>query len=172
MLIDCSYFAKGPRHILNATMGTADEMPNPNAAEVNAAILAYIDEYQEQFLSEMLGHSIGNKVYNYLVCQEEDEKPPHVKSMEAVCERLREPFADYVFFHILRDINTQTTITGLVMLKCANAYVSPLSRQVNVWNAMVDKNRIFEGWCQSEDCQLKGITVSKNMTTKINILNI
>ena len=43
MLIDCSYFTDGPRHIMNATLG---EMPNPNAEEVNAAIEAYIARWQ------------------------------------------------------------------------------------------------------------------------------
>lgn len=171
MLIDCSYFTKGSRHILNATMGTADTLPNPNAEEVNNAILAYIDEYQIKFLTAMLGATLANKVNVYLVCQEEDENPPHVESIDAVCERLKESFADYVFFHILRESNTQPTMTGLVRLKTANTYVSPIGRQVTVWNDMVDRNRQFAEWVKS-DCTLSGINISKEMTTKINRLNL
>lgn len=169
MLIDCSYFTKGSRHILNATMGTT---PNPNAIEVNEAIEAYISEYQEQYLSQMLGPALGNRVNAYLVCIEEDEEPRHNANIDAVCEQLRDSFADYVFFHILRDMNTQSTITGLVQLKCANEYVAPIRRQVNVWNSMVDKNRQFAGWCGSDNCTLSGISTDNEMLTKINPLNL
>lgn len=170
MLIDCSYFTEGSRHILNATMGTADTLPNPNADEVNNAILAYIEELQPEFLTEMLGATVANKVNAYLVCQEEDETPPHVERMDELCERLREPFADYVFFHILRDSNTQATMTGLVKLKSANTIVAPISRQVSVWNSMVRKNRLFAEW--SKESTLNGITVSAELTTPINVLNL
>ena len=170
MLIDCSYFTKGSRHILNATMGNADTLHNPNAEEVNNAILAYIEELQSEFLIDMLGSALANKVHTYLVCQEEDENPLHVEAIDAVCERLREPFADYVFFHILRDSNTQATMTGLVKLKTANTIVAPIGRQVSVWNSMVRKNRLFEEW--SKESTLKGITVSAEMTTPINTLNL
>lgn len=169
MLIDCSYFTKGPRQILNASMGT---MPNPNAVEVNKAIEAYIAEHQERYLTRMLGAAHGNKVNAYLVCLEEDEEPRHNERIDAVCARLRDSFADYVFYQILGDSNDRSTMTGLVRLKCANTYVSPIRRQVRAWNAMVDRNRAFEGWVRSGDCPLAGITVSDAMTTKINSLNI
>lgn len=169
MLIDCSYFTKGPRHILNASMGT---LPNANAIEVNKAIEAYIEEYQEGFLVRMLGSTLGNKVNAYLVCLDEDENPKHNDKLDAVCERLRVSFADYVFYHILRDTSTQSTITGLVRLKCANEYVAPIRRQVSVWNTMVERNRLFEQWCQSSECTLSGISISGDMLTLINPLNL
>lgn len=169
MLIDCSYFTKGPRHILNASLG---KMPNANALEVNTAIEAYIEEHQEQYLASMLGSTLGNRVNVYLVCLEEDENPKHIDNIDAVCEHLRESFADYVFFHILRDMNTQSTMTGLVRLKCSNQYVAPINRQVSVWNSMVDKNRRIAEWCASDKCTLSNISISKEMLTKINNLNL
>ena len=63
MLIDCSYFMAGRRHIQNASLG---RMPNPNAIEVNNAIESYIESYQEGFLIRMLGPVIGQKVQDYL----------------------------------------------------------------------------------------------------------
>lgn len=169
MLIDCSYFTKGSRHILNASLGTN---PGPNAIEVNRAIEAYIMENQEEFLTKMLSPVVGNRVNSYLVCLDEDEEPRHNDHLDAVCARLRESFADYVFFHILRDMNTQASMTGLVRLKCANEYVSPIRRQVNVWNSMVNKNRLFAEWCESSDCTLSGISIDNNLLTKINVLNL
>lgn len=171
MLIDCSYFTRGSRHILNATLGT-ESISNHNSVEVNEAIETYIGENQERFLRRMLGGSVGNRVNAYLVCIEDDEEPKRSETMDALCERLRESFADYVFFHILRDANTQSTITGLVRLKCANEYVAPLRRQVTVWNTMVERNRLFATWVASGECKVSGISVNEDMLCKINIFNL
>lgn len=170
MLIDSSYFCKGPRHILNASLGTKDTFPNPNAMEVNLAIEGYIEEHQERFLYLMLGQTLGNRVNTYLVCLEEEQK--QIPAIDAICDRLREPFADYVFFHILRDMNTQSTMTGLVQLKCANEYVAPIRRQVSIWNSMADKNRLFAEWCNSSECTISEISVDSDMLTYINSLNL
>ena len=89
-----------------------------------------------------------------------------------MCERLREPFADYVFFHILRDCQSQSTMTGLVRLKSANEYVSPIRRQVNIWNTLVDKHRRLAEWFQSKECPLEGLSIGNDMLTKINQLNL
>ena len=172
MLIDSSYFCKGSRHILNATLGTNDTLPNPNAMVVNLAIEGYIEEHQERFLCLMLGQTLGNRVNTYLVCLEDDEEPKHMPGLDAICDRLREPFADYVFFHILRDMNTQSTMTGLVRLKCANEYVAPIRRQVSVWNSMADKNRLFAEWCNSSECTISEISIDSDMLTYINSLNL
>lgn len=169
MLIDSSYFTKGSRHILNATSGTPT---TPNSIEVNSAIEAYIAENQEQYLIQVLGHVLGNRVNSYLVCLEEDDVPKPNDHIDAVCKRLRESFADYVFFRMLRDMNTQGTITGLVRLESANDYAVPMRRQVNIWNSMVDKHRIFAAWCGSAECPLSGISIDSNMLTKINPLNL
>ena len=169
MLIDCSYFTKGSRHILNASMGS---MPNPNAEEAIEAIESFIAENQETYLIRILGSVVGRRVNNYLVCLDEDEEPRHNEKFDKLCDCLRESFAYYVFFHILRAVNTQATITGLVILKSANTHVSPLRRQVIAWNSMVDKNRIFAEWTQSSDCPVSGIIISDAMLTKINSLNL
>lgn len=181
MLIDCSYFLEGPRHILNATAGNSAPKPLPilpgslpmdNSVAVNKTIEAYIAEYQEEFLKRMLGEALGNKAHTYLVALEEDENPVRKPSYDEALERLKTSFADYVFFHILRDANTQATVTGLVRLKCANEYVSPIRRQVTVWNSMVDRNTAFATWAATSGCPLSGIETADYMLTKINALNI
>lgn len=169
MLIDCSYFTEGPRHILNSTLGT---LPDPNAVEANAGIEAYIAEYQEEFLRLALGSSLGNKVHNYLVCLDEDASCKHTENFDVVCEKLKESFADYVFFHIMRDSNTQQTMTGLVRLKCANDYVAPIRRQVTVWNGMVKKNIRFIEWVGTSECPIEGIEMDKEVLTNINHFNL
>ncbi len=169
MLIDCSYFVDGPRHIQNATLG---KMPNPNAEEVNAAIKAYIRVFQRPFLKEALGAPIAGAVTSYLKLIEQDENEEHDADLDVVIERLREPFANYVFYKILRDNNSQATMTGLVRLKCANDYVAPLRRQVSIWNDMVDMIADFSAWCKSSDCHVSGIYTDSNLLTKTNVLNL
>lgn len=167
MLIDCSFFTSGPRFILNASMGS---MPNPNAEEVCRSIAGHIAAHQELFLLRMLGDGMGERMQKYIAERDYSHIPE--EPMEAVAEKLCEPFADYVFFQILRENANQATITGLVRLKSANEHVSPLRRQVTVWNSMVEKNRRFAAWARSSACPVAGITVSEQMLTKINTLNI
>ncbi len=169
MLIDHTYFSKGTRQIQNATLGS--RIPDANAVEVCKAIEAYIAEFQEEYLTAMLGQSIGNKVNAYLVCLDEDEDGSlkRIESYDDICAQLKEPFADYVFYHILRDMNTQATMTGLVRLKCANTYVSPIRKQVSVWNAMVDRHKVFVGWASASGHHHD---VKKQMLTKINQFNL
>lgn len=150
MLIDSSWFTQGSRHIQNANAGNS---VNLDSMDVNDAIEAYVTEYQDQFLYEMVGPDIAAKGEDYL-----DRLGDNAKQM------LCESFADYVFFKILGDANTQSKITGLVQLKCADTYVAPIRRQVTVWNRMVDRNKRFAA--------LTGISVNENLLTKINCLNL
>lgn len=168
MLIDHTYFTHGFRHIQNASLGTR---PNPNAAEVVSAIEAYIDDEQERFLTLALGERAGNKVHTYLVCRDEGNKVSN-DAIEMVCDKLREAFADYVYYRILRASNTQATITGVVKLKSANEYASPVPRQVMAWNSMVERMRKFAVWSATDECALKGVAVGSDLTTKINALNL
>lgn len=169
MLIDCSYFAVGPRHIQNSTLG---KMPNPNAEEVVATIKAYIAKYQRPFLTRAVGTPVAGSIISYLKLIEMEPDTEPQTDFDMVIEQLREPFADYVFFHILRDSNTQATMTGLVRLKCANDYVAPIRRQVNTWNGMVENLRGFSAWATSSECPISGIKTESELLTKINVLNL
>ena len=169
MLIDCSYFTKGSRKIHNATLGNTIDA---NSILVNETIESYIAENQEMYLSKILGASLGNKVNAYLVCLDDDDEPKHNEAFDAVCDRLREPFADYVFYRILRDINSKVYITELVIEKSANTPISPRRRQVTAWNSMVDKHRLFVAWCQTKECPLDNISSTYDVLTKINQFNI
>lgn len=164
MLIDCSYFVTGPRAIQNATLGNS-LLPNPNAIEVNEAITAYIRHYQWRFLKGVLGLELAVEVANTLKAIETDGESAPTAHDELI-EQLKEPFADYVFFKILRSSNSQATITGLERLKSANSYVAPIQRQVTAWNEMVER--------LEEIAALSGgaIKPGKNFITRINTLNL
>lgn len=180
MLIDVSYFMSGPRHIKNASVA---EMPSPQSLAVNEVINGYIKAFQTEFLHSAVGFSLSQAITDYLeiIEQEKEDSSDEVDISEEdksqsgyalLCEKLSEPFADYVFFHILHDMNTQATIIGLVRLKCADEYISPIKRQVSVWNSMVKKNQLFVEWAMSDDCPFTGLKIQKNLLTPINAFNL
>lgn len=170
MLIDVSYFTLGPRHIQNATISATQSQ---NSLSVNAAILGYIRHYQLAFLCEMLGDNLAVAVDDYLNEKEQAEKNNTEfvvnEQYELLCSKLRESFADYVFFHILRDSNTEATTTGLVVIKSENEKVAPIYRQVSIWNEMVKRNIRFKAWAA---VNMPSASVSSNMTRNINQFNL
>lgn len=181
MLIDVSYFTSGPRHIENASVA---EIPSPQSLAVNEVINGYIKAFQSEFLRNVVGASLSQAITDYLEIIEQEkeaasdevdiseEKEESQSGYAVLCEKLSEPFADYVFYHILRDASTQATITGLVRLKCDNEYVAPFKRQVSTWNSMVKKNKLFVEWALSDDCPFTGMKINKNLLTPINTFNL
>ena len=175
MLIDVSFFTSGPLHIENASVA---KMPSQNSLAVNEAINGYIEAFQYDFLLHIVGESLADAITDYLeLIEQEKEETEEVKSDDpesryaVLCSKIREAFAYYVFFHILRDMNSQATVSGLVRLKCANEYVSPIRRQVSTWNALVGKNRLFAAWISSNDCPFD-VKIDKNLLTNINTFNL
>lgn len=165
MLIDVSYFTAGPREILNATLGKG-------TTKENVVIENYIAEYQEEFLRRVLGDEVGQSVQNYLDDLDCDPETDTDKNMEALCAKLRKPFADYVFFYILRDSGQTATITGLVRLKVANQYVEPIVRQVSTWNRMANSLNIFAEWVDNGECPISGIAIDEYLLVPINRFNL
>lgn len=169
MLIDVSYFVSGRRHIQNASMS---KTAGADSAAVNGHIESYIKELQPVFLEAMLGEKEASYAMDYLEMPvDEEEESDEPSKYEIVCERLKEPFADYVLYNILRDASSQATITGNVRLKSANEYISPMRAQVTTWNRMVDANVKFIQWAQEGDCPIPLVT-QVNMLNKINQFNL
>mgnify|MGYP004500939209 CR=1 FL=1 len=165
MLIDVSYFTAGPRQILNATLGKG-------TTKENAVIEQYISEYQEEFLCRALGVKVGAAVQSYL--DDFDNNPDAVESedFEAIITKLRKPFADYVFFYILRDAGQSATITGVVRLKVANTYVEPIVRQVTTWNRMANALNLFDEWVDGGECPVPGVEIEQYLLEPINRFNL
>lgn len=174
MLIDVSYFTKGPRHIMNASDAAT---PAQNSLSVNRAIMGYVEHYQLAFLCEVVGDTMAVALNGYLADKELAEKENQDFTVnadyEVLLEKLRESFADYVFFYILRDSNTQATDRGLVIWKNENETVSPISRQVAIWNEMVKRNTRFKAWAALQSAAPYCLVeVSDNMTKRINPFNL
>lgn len=159
MLIDVTSFTSGPRQIDNAV----ETQKNANQIAVAERINGYIGFYQNEFLMNVVGGQLCHAIEEYSKTEHEQKD----ESMESLIALLKEPFADYVFFHMLRDMNVQPTITGLVQLKCANSYVSPLEKGVQTWNRMVDNLERFVS-----EVDVEGVTIEMNMLTRINQFNL
>lgn len=169
MLIDVSYFVSGPRHIQNAS---TSKTAGADSLAVNGHIEAYIKELQPVFLEAMLGEKEAGYAMDYLdMADDEENEGTEPSKYEIVCDKLKEPFADYVLFNILRDASSQATITGNVRLKCANEYVSPIKAQVIAWNRMVDANVKFILWAREGNCPIP-LETQTNMLNRINQFNL
>lgn len=169
MLIDVSYFVSGPRHIQNAS---TSKTAGADSLAVNGHIEAYIKELQPVFLEAMLGEKEAGYAMDYLdMADDEENEGTEPSKYEIVCDKLKEPFADYVLFNILRDASSQATITGIVRLKCANEYVSPIKAQVIAWNRMVDANVKFILWAREGNCPI-ALETQTNMLDRINQFNL
>ena len=169
MLIDVSYFVSGPRHIQNAS---TSKTAGADSLAVTGHIEAYIKELQPVFLEAMLGEKEAGYAMDYLdMSDDEENENTEPSKYEIVCDKLKEPFADYVLFNILRDASSQATITGNVRLKCANEYVSPIKAQVIAWNRMVDANVKFILWAREGNCPIP-LETQTNMLNRINQFNL
>ena len=158
-LIDCSYFYHGPLQVMNAE--ATSDLDN-NAYAVQQHITGYIERYQGEFLRKMLGNVLAVSVLTTLVSGDPDD-------MEDLLEKLRLPFAHYVYFKMVGDSNQTMTATGLVRLKSANDYQPPRQRMVSVWNDMVELNKEFVAWA---DVSTYDVYYQVNMVTPINQFNL
>lgn len=174
MLIDVSYFTKGPRHIMNASDAAT---PAQNSLSVNKAIMGYVEHYQLAFLCEAVGDTLAVTLNGYMSDKEQAEKENQNFAVnddyDVLLSKLRESFADYVFFYILRDANTEATDRGLVIWKNENETVAPISRQVAIWNEMVKRNIRFKEWAALQSAAPYCLVeVSDNLTKRINPFNL
>ena len=162
MLIDVTSFTSGPRQIENAV----ETQKTANQIAVAERINGCVGFYQPEFLRRAVGKQWCSQIDEY--SKTEHEEP--VELMESLINMLKEPFAEYVFFYMLRDMNHQPTITGLVQLKCANSYVSPLEKGVQAWNRMVDGMRLFAA--EMQRLGVEGVTIDSDLLTHINSFNL
>ena len=177
-LIDCSYFYTGPLAIENAK--ATDDLDN-NAYAVQEAINGYIEHYQDEFLEKMVGEAVARQVEYHLAAVEAYEQaldnaddgdvvePYAYADADELCERLRLPFAHYVYFKMVGDVNQTMTVTGLMRIKSANDNQPPRQRMVSVWNHMVELNKKFVRWAETSDYE---VFYHVNMVTPINQFNI
>jgi hypothetical protein len=179
-LIDCSYFTKGERQILNAP-SSSDNLTDQAQIAIRDTIDGFVESLQDEFLRNAVGRMTATLLSEYLelkdaasevdVNDDEDTGFEEDAELEKILSALREPFADFVFFRMMRATRHQVTTTGVVQLKCANDYVSPARLQADAWNRMVDGMFSF-----MEDVRPQivsyAVVISWNYLKPINHLNL
>lgn len=161
MLIDVTSFTSGPRQVENAV----EEPKTANQVAVSERIKGYIAFFQPVFIRRAVGCVVGTEIEKYLDGHDEEDN-----EKEYIIQLLKEPFAEFVFFYMLRDMNVQPTITGLVKLKCANDYASTIDKGVQAWNRMVDGLNLFAKGV--EGLGVEGVIIDDDMLTYINAFNL
>lgn len=173
MLIDLSYFTKGTRHLLNA-YSEGDGPEGYGTQAVRERVEGYISTLQLRFLFEAVGYGLAKDLDGYLTGLDEaaggddaggDGEGPD-PYFESILAPLREPFADYVAYRLLRDAGQDATITGLVDLDSDNGYVDVSGRMASLWNDMVWRMKAFAS------VPREGVVTDANLLTTINTLNI
>lgn len=179
-LIDCTYFTQGERSILGAPLSVTATTDQGEIA-VRDAIHGYVDTLQGEFLKNVVGKVTASLLQEYLdlkaaaaeaeLLEDEDPEWTEDAELEMIASSLREPFADFVFYNILRYARHQPTVTGLVALKCANDYMDPARRQAAAWNHMVDRLLEFVSDVKPKIRSYSAV-VSLNYIHKINSMNL
>ena len=156
---------------MNAPLTLSSE--DQNELAVKDTIHGYVETEQPLFLRQMLGDSTAALLQAYLDAKDADEDDTEEKDddLEYLADGLRESFADYVFYRMLRNVNTLVTTTGVVELKTANYYRTPADREASIWNRMVDRNVSFVARLKARGVEY-AVYYSENMVTKINALNL
>lgn len=162
MLIDISYFVSGPCHLQNASAG---QMASQNSVAVKETVDAYISRYQSVYLEKMLGSTVAGYVTDYLDTLDGGTAESS-NVYGKIADRLRLPFSCFVCFHILRDASQEPTVTGIKSAKSTDDKVQPVSRQVTLWNEMVNYHRDFITWMNTYSTV--DIVYQSEMVEKIN----
>lgn len=158
MLIDIGYFTKGDRRIMNAT--SAQTM-GQNSAAVKSVVDGYIEQYQPIYLRKALGKTLAEEIESYQTIP---------ASLQPLVDQIKEPLAEFVFFHIIRDGNNTATINGMIEIKNAeNSTIAPIRAMVRSWNRMVAMHECLYDWAKS---QPYAVFIQAEMLTPINELNV
>lgn len=157
MLIGIGYFTKGDRQIQNAT--TSQTM-GQNSLAVKSAVEGFIEQYQPIYLRKVLGDTLAEAI-------EEDETSATYTDL---IDQIKEPLAEFVFFHIIGSTNDTATINGMIRLKNAeNNSISALRPMVSAWNRMVELHKAFVKWAETSAFD---VIIQKEMLTHLNTLNV
>ena len=123
-LIDCTYFTKGERIIQNAPA-----TPTPieqNQIAVKNTIDGFIVSLQDEFLCGMVGYTVMKLllVYAETGAMEEGDDD-YDAELSYLLDAVKEPFADFVMYRILRATITHATTTGTVQLQMVSLAWAP-----------------------------------------------
>ena len=153
MLIDTTYFF-GELHI-----------PNLNKVDVAEQLTAFIEKYEEEFLTNLLGYEMYQDEDGDLFYGTEYDHIGRVIMWKGLIdeEKKLSVIANYVYYWWMRNNASQTTGVGETITKAENSVrTSPSAKMTRAWNEMaaslrkmkmfIEANNIsYPGWSMTSD---------------------
>lgn len=176
MIIDYTFFQSGELRISGLPLPEVTPGPTNNAVlyDLSAYIARYEDEYLELALGEMY-----NPFCEYLRSGESgDDRWDNLKGKLAIELKdsgftlKRSPIANYVYFHYLRDHQSDATATGVKKDTDEGTLVSPELKMVRAWNDMVSMNDALFRWIDSNRNDYPEWSYDVYLLGKINIFGL
>lgn len=144
MMIDYTFFQDG---LLMVDGAMALATPSPTNKAIAGRIESYINQYEPEYLSKLL----GEKLYNDFLSNEDSEQWEDFKKLivkDNGCFKTS-PIANYVYFFLVRDSQSKATVNGVKSDGDENL-VSAGAKLVSAWNNMVFENRKIYMWLCNE----------------------
>lgn len=163
MIIDYTFFQDGLL-MVDGAMALATPSPTNNA--IVGRIESYIEQYEPEYLSKLL----GEKLYNDFLSNEDSEQWESFKKL-IVKDNGRfktSPVANYVYFFLVRESQSMATING-VKKDGGENLVSAGSKMISAWNNMVFENRKIYMWlCNT----FRNVPTEPELLETINTLGV
>lgn len=140
MIIDYTFFQDG---LLMVDGAMALATPSPTNKAIAGRIESYINQYEPEYLSKLL----GEELYNDFLSNEDSERWEAFKKLIVKEDGLfkTSPIANYVYFFLVRDSQSKATVNGVKSDGDENL-VSAGAKLVSAWNNMVFENRKIYMW--------------------------
>lgn len=164
MIIDKSHFIKGILLIEGITTGETllvDKAKNEHLTD-------FIDTYESEYLTELLGCDLSEEYIAYL--SEESEPIEKWDNLTAQLKAFKvSPIACYVYYWFVRNNQTQATPIGVTKADSDNIVSTPNMKLVQAWNNGVRSNIRLVRWLSDNEYEYN---CSRNLLTPINIFGV
>lgn len=132
----------------------------------------YISIYEPSYIRRLLGCEVSVKFMNYIKNRDEIESEKNEQweyLIDWLTNQELNPIACYVFFFYVRNNNVTATSAGVVKNNSDNPVVSPNSKIITAWNAMVGIHHYLFNWIEDN---IPDAIFDKSLLEPINSLGI
>ena len=170
MLIDVTYFQSGSLYISGISL--PEMSPTPTNIAVTGDIEGYIQEYETEYLIQALGYDIYKEFSEYLSSEKDEGRWEELKNRLVPDRTKVSPIANYVYYHYLRNHQSDATVSGVKKDSDEGDLVSAERKMCDAWNRMVDMNKRLFSWIESHKEDYPGWCYNPSLVRKINIFNL
>lgn len=155
MIIDSTYFVRElslPNIVSNSLesgVSAALQTVGENSLDL------FIEKYEEEYLIKLLGKELANKFMLEVNNSAPDDIWKELLSVLADSEKKTSPIANYIYYWIMRDSRTSTTMGG----ECASTFdkaqrASQDKKLVKAWNDSVNMTIQVVCWINRNESKL------------------